>query len=222
MEESMTPNRNAITITIVAVLALALPALLLSADGCGKKAGETSQETSQAQEMTQTQDMAQTRTPSDEASQAAPSGDTTAVGSDVVKVGSRVTLHYRGTLKDGSVFDQSREDHPLVFTAGTGQMIPGFDKAVMGMKVGEEKTFTIPAAEAYGPKNLKMIRNVPRSAFKEDFTAADGDQITIRNSAGLALHGVLVSQTPDSLLIDFNHPLAGQDLTFDIKIVSIQ
>jgi peptidylprolyl isomerase len=211
MEEIMTPNRNAIRVLAVACLAFVTTTLLLSVDGCSKKEDQTSEE------------MAQTQAPADEAARSAPKDmGAPPESSDVVTVGSRVTLHYRGTLSDGSIFDQSKQDRPLVFVAGTGQVIPGFDNAVLGMKVGEEKTFTIPAAEAYGPKNPRMIRNVPRSGFTQDFEAKDGDEVTITNAAGLTLHGVLVSQTPDSLLIDFNHPLAGEDLTFDIKVVSIQ
>ncbi len=207
----MTLNRNAVGILGVACLALVTTALLMSSDGCAKKKSETAEETAQAQ------------APADEAVRSTPEGtEGTSAGGDVVKVGSRVTLHYRGTLSDGSVFDQSEENRPLVFVAGTGQVIPGFDQAVIGMKVGEEKTVTIPASKAYGPRNPRMIRNVPRSSFNEDLDAKDGDEITIRNASGLTLRGVLVSQTPDSLLIDFNPPLAGEDLTFDIRIVGIQ
>jgi peptidylprolyl isomerase len=211
MEETMTPNRSAIRVLAVACLAFVTSALLLTLDGCSKKKAETSEET------------AQTQAPSDEAAGGAAQ-DTVGArsGTDVVTVGSHVTLHYRGTLSDGSVFDESKEGQPFVFVAGTGQVIPGFDNAVLGMKVGEEKTFTIPAAEAYGPRNPRLIRNIPRSSFAEDFSGKDGDEITIRNASGLTLRGVLVSQTPDSLLIDFNGPLAGEDLTFDIRVMSIE
>ncbi len=141
---------------------------------------------------------------------------------DTVQVGDLVSLHYRGTLSDGSVFDQSQPDRPLSFRAGRGQVIPGFDEAVLGMKVDEEKTVTIPAAEAYGHRNSQMVINVALSNFADDFEAKEGDDINIRNEAGNVLRGVIVDTSPDSLLIDFNHPLAGEELTFDIKVIGIE
>lgn len=202
-----------------AVLALLVFALIIPAGGCGQKQeGQTAQETAQVQEQAEQP----TATPADRPAEAPPQEVAdTAEGEAVVKSGSRVTLQYRGTLADGSVFDQSSPDRPLVFTAGIGQVIPGFDKGVMGMRLNEEKTITIPAAEAYGLANPKMIRNVPKSNFADDFNPQTGDEITIRNAMGRALRGRLVSTSSDSLLIDFNHPLAGKDLTFDLKIIGI-
>lgn len=192
----MTLRRSASDVAVIALLALVLPALALSLDGCSQKEEEATEETAEAE---------------------APAAE-----EGVVKVGSKVQVHYTGTLSDSTVFDQSRPDRPLAFVAGTGQMIPGFDKAVLGMKLNEEKSFTIPAEEAYGPKKPEMIMNVARSNLAEDLEPEIGDQITIRNEAGMAYRGKLVGISPDSLLIDFNHPLAGEDLTFDVKVVSIE
>jgi len=205
-------NRATVALTVVC-LALVPPALILSADGCAKKESEAPANT------------AQQRPQADEPAAAAVVGKNVAptVGDgSIVVAGNRVTAHYRGTLSDGSVFDQSKPERPIVFVAGSGQLIPGFDKAVIGMKVNEEKTITIPASEAYGPKNPNMIRNVPRADFEDGFAPEVGGQVTIRNTAGLTLLGKVVSMSADSLLIDFNHVLAGKDLTFDIKVVAIQ
>jgi peptidylprolyl isomerase len=211
----MTFQRFVNNILAVTLIALVLPGLMLCVDGCADKEEAGPETTAEAQQ----EAVPETVSPD----QATPEGSAQPAGDkEVVSAGDRVSIQYRGTLDDGSVFDQSAPGRPLVFVAGVGQVIPGFDNAVIGMKMDEEKTVTIPAAEAYGSSNPKMIRNVPRSSFAGDFQGQMGDEVTLTNQTGQQLRGKLAGMSADSLLIDFNHPLAGQNLTFDIKVVGIQ
>lgn len=193
------------------LVSLILSGLLLCGDGCSKKE-EAGEETT-----------AETQSQMVSPSQTSQSGEVQpAQTKEVVSVGDKVRIQYTGTLDDGTMFDQSSPGKPLVFVAGVGQVIPGFDKAVIGMKLNEEKTLTIPAEEAYGPSNPNMIRNVPRENFAEGFQGEIGDEVTLTNQGGRKINGKIRGMSPDSVLIDFNHPLAGQNLTFDIKVVGIE
>ncbi len=139
----------------------------------------------------------------------------------LVEVGDQVQIQYKGTLPDGTVFDQSQEGQPLEFTVGGGDIIPGFDKAVTGMKLNEQKTFTIPAAEAYGETNPEMVRNFPRSSFPDSFEAKEGETVGFTDPMGRQHPGKIVTTTPDSVLVDLNHPMAGKDLTFEVTVAGI-
>jgi peptidylprolyl isomerase len=137
------------------------------------------------------------------------------------KHGDTVKVHYTGTLTDGTVFDSSLQGDALQFTLGTGQLIPGFEKAVLGMIVGEEKTFTIPAVEAYGEHNSEFVFTVDRSSLPPQMNPSLGQRFQIRQQDGSPL-GVIVAAVSDAnVTFDANHPLAGQDLTFAIQIVEI-
>ncbi len=140
----------------------------------------------------------------------------------LITQGDLVKVQYKGSLEDGTVFDESREGAPLEFTVGSGQLISGFEQGVVGMKLNEEKTVTIPADQAYGPANPKLIRTVPRTFFAPDFNPELGQEIPIMTQSGRTLRGVLVEATEDSLRIDFNHKLAGKALTCDIKVIAIE
>lgn len=135
--------------------------------------------------------------------------------------GDTVQVHYTGTLSDGSVFDSSRDSSPIGFTLGTGQVIPGFDNAVIGMEIGEEKTFTIPSAEAYGEHDPRMVQDVPRSEMPGDMDLAPGMSLTARGGDGREIALVVTELTDTTVRLDANHPLAGQDLTFAIELVGI-
>ena len=136
--------------------------------------------------------------------------------SPAAKDGDVVKVHYTGTLADGTQFDSSVGRDPLEFTVGAGQMIPGFDRAVVGMKVGEKKTITIPAADAYGEYDPEMVKDVPRSDLPDSIDPEVGMQLRAGNSLV-----TITAVTDDSVTIDFNHQLAGKDLTFEIELVSI-
>ena len=137
------------------------------------------------------------------------------------KAGDTVRVHYTGTLADGSEFDTSKGRDPLEFTIGGGRVIAGFEKAALGMAAGESKTVTIPAEEAYGPHVEEMVREVERSAIPADIPLEEGLQLqaTGPNSQPLVLTVVAVGE--ETVTLDANHPLAGEDLTFEISLVEI-
>jgi peptidylprolyl isomerase len=137
------------------------------------------------------------------------------------KSGDTVKIHYTGTLNDGTTFDSSAGREPLEFELGSGQVIPGFDKAVEGMTVGEQKQVNIPVEDAYGPRNEQMIQEVPKSALPEDLTPEEGMALRAQQPDGNVVNLTVTAVGDDSITVDANHPLAGQPLTFDIELVAI-
>ena len=137
------------------------------------------------------------------------------------KAGDTVKIHYTGTLEDGSTFDSSQGREPLEFELGSGQVIPGFDKAVEGMAVGDSKEVTIPAEEAYGPRHDQMVQDVPMSALPPDLQPEVGMALSARGENGAEMRLVVTDVKEDSITVDGNHPLAGQPLTFAIELVQI-
>ncbi|AGB49260.1 FKBP-type peptidyl-prolyl cis-trans isomerase [Methanomethylovorans hollandica DSM 15978] len=137
-----------------------------------------------------------------------------------IKDGDTIKIDYTGTLDDGTVFDSS-EDHgePLEFTVGARQVIPGFEDAVRGMEVGEEKTFRIEASEAYGAHDPNLIQTFPRSALQSDTEIEVGMIIMLGTTDGQEMPAMITELTEETIIIDVNHPLAGQALTFSIKII---
>ncbi|MFB0528137.1 MAG: peptidylprolyl isomerase [bacterium] len=141
---------------------------------------------------------------------------------EVIKKGDRVKVQYTGTLKDGTIFDKSKEEKPLEFTVGSGQIIPGFDKAVEGMKLNEEKEVTLKPEDAYGKRDETAIREFPKSSLPENFKPEKGMVLRLQDQTGRAIPGTITDITENSITIDLNHPLAGKDLTFNIKVVGIE
>jgi peptidylprolyl isomerase len=137
------------------------------------------------------------------------------------KAGDTVKIHYTGTLEDGSTFDSSEGREPLEFELGSGQVIPGFDKAVEGMAVGDSKEVTIPAEEAYGPRHDQMVQDVPMSALPPDLEPEVGMALSARGENGAEMRLVVTDVKEDSITVDGNHPLAGQPLNFAIELVQI-
>jgi peptidylprolyl isomerase len=137
------------------------------------------------------------------------------------KTGDTVKIHYTGTLDDGTQFDSSNGRDPLEFTLGSGQVIPGFDKAVEGMAVGDEKSVNIQPEDAYGPRNDQMVQDVPKSALPDDLEPEEGMGLQARGQDGQVLNLTVVAVGEDSITVDGNHPLAGQNLNFDIQLVEI-
>ncbi|MFO8030726.1 MAG: peptidylprolyl isomerase, partial [Cyclonatronaceae bacterium] len=133
-----------------------------------------------------------------------------------VKEGNTVKVHYTGTIADGTVFDTSKEREPLEFTIGEGKLIPGFEKAVVGMDEGDTGTVTIPSDEAYGEKREDMVIDVERSQIPPEITPEVGQQLQIQQKDGGAIPVVITDVTDETVKLDANHPLAGQDLTFEI------
>ncbi|MCV0429276.1 MAG: peptidylprolyl isomerase [Roseibium sp.] len=137
------------------------------------------------------------------------------------KSGDTVRLHYKGTLDDGSVFDSSEGRDPLEFTVGSGQIIPGLDKAIPGMKVGDEKTVRVEAAEAYGPLNPSARQPVPRAHIPENVPLEVGLQLQAQTENGQMMSVTVVEISDEEVVLDANHPLAGKDLTFEIQLTGI-
>lgn len=137
------------------------------------------------------------------------------------KSGDTVSIHYTGKLSDGTQFDSSAGGDPLEFALGSGQVIPGFDNAVDGMSVGDTKTVTIPPDDAYGLKHDQLIQDVPKTALPENIDPEVGMRLQSQAPDGRTLHLVVTDVADVTITVDGNHPLAGQDLTFDIELVKI-
>lgn len=137
--------------------------------------------------------------------------------------GKKVKCHYRGTLDDGTQFDSSYDrGEPLAFTCGAGQMIKGFDAAVIDMELGEKKTVHIPAADAYGEHNPDMIVSFPADQVPNLDQISVGDKLYLSTATGMPVPAVVIEVTPEGVTLDANHELAGKDLNFDIELVEIE
>jgi peptidylprolyl isomerase len=140
----------------------------------------------------------------------------------VAKSGDTVTVYYTGTLDDGSVFDTNVNATPLTFTVGKGMVIPGFEEAVSGMAVNEEKMVRIPADKAYGLYNSSLVHVLNRSVLPANTTPVVGQFLTIRSTIdGTASVVKIINVTPSAITLDENHALVGKNLTFSIKLVAI-
>jgi peptidylprolyl isomerase len=134
--------------------------------------------------------------------------------------GDTVRIHYTGRLDDGTVFDSSEGRDPLQFVVGSGQVIAGFDQAVAGMETGEEKTVTIPADQAYGPHREDLLFSMGRSEIPAGVEPQVGHRLEMSTQDGRSFRVVVREADDSKVVLDANHPLAGQDLTFDIHLVA--
>lgn len=135
--------------------------------------------------------------------------------------GNTVLFHYTGSLADGTVFDSSTGREPLRVELGGGQIIPGVDQALAGMTPGDSKTVTIAADHAYGPHREELIHEVDRGKLSPEMTVEVGDRLEGTDATGKRLHLTVVEVTDQAVKLDANHPLAGEDLTFELKLVEI-
>jgi peptidylprolyl isomerase len=137
------------------------------------------------------------------------------------KHGDTVRVHYRGKLQDGSVFDASDRE-PLQFIIGGGQFIPGFEEAVVGMNPGDSKTTEVAAEKAFGPYQEDMVVVLPKSKFADwDLDPTVGDRVPVPRPDGPPIDVTVTEVTEAEVTVDANHPLAGEDLTFDIELIDI-
>jgi peptidylprolyl isomerase len=138
------------------------------------------------------------------------------------KRGDTVRVHYRGKLQDGSVFDDTFDREPLRFTIGGGQLIPGFEEAVVGMTPGDSKTTALPVEKAFGRHLEERVVEVPKNKFARwDPEPIVGKPVPIPQPEGPPIDAIVTEVTEAKVTVDFNHPFAGQDLTIDIKLLEI-
>ena len=135
--------------------------------------------------------------------------------------GDTVRIHYKGTLEDGSVFDSSEGRDPLEFAVGSWMIIPGLDKAIPGMAVGDKKVVNVPCAEAYGDVNPDARQAVPRDQFPDNIPMEIGTQLQMQGPNGQAMVVTIVEVADTEVTLDANHALAGKDLTFAIEMIEI-
>ncbi len=138
-----------------------------------------------------------------------------------VQEGNTVKVHYTGKFVDGTQFDTSTERGPLEFTMGEGQVIPGFEQAISGMSPGETKTVTIAPDEAYGPHREEMVLEIERDQFPPNLDPEVGQQLELHQPNGSVIGVRVTDVSDDNVTLDANHPLAGQELVFDIELVEI-
>ena len=139
----------------------------------------------------------------------------------MVQSGQTVSVHYIGTLDDGTQFDSSYDrGPPLEVEVGVGKVIPGFDQALLGMNVGETKSISILSANAYGPVLKEAFQTVPRSAFPEEMELQEGVQVQGQGPSG-PVRATIVAASESEVRLDMNHPLAGENLNFKIELVSV-
>lgn len=140
----------------------------------------------------------------------------------VIKNSDKVKVNYTGRLEDGTVFDKSQEGMPLEFIVGSGQIIPGFDRAVVGMKLNEKKEVSIVSQDAYGPRDEDRIRKFFRADLPQGFNPGKNMPIQMQDDTGRIIPGVIIDMDDENVTVDLNHPLAGKTLVFDIEVVSIE
>lgn len=140
---------------------------------------------------------------------------------DTAKQGDTVKVHYAGRLEDGRVFDSSEDRDPLEFTIGESQVIPGFESAVEGMTEGQEKMATVPVEEAYGPVRDDLRFEVERDRFPDDIDPEVGRMVEVKGPDGQTHAAAITGVEDGAVTLDLNHPLAGHDLTFEIRLVEI-
>lgn len=136
-----------------------------------------------------------------------------------VRRGDNVKVHYTGTLADGTVFDSSAGREPLAVTVGSGQVIAGFDEALLGMELGERKTIFIPVDKAYGARNEELVMEVPIEQVPPDLKAEIGTRLELGGMNGELIRVVVSAISKTHITLDANPPLAGKDLTFTIEVV---
>ncbi len=139
------------------------------------------------------------------------------------KKGDKVKVHYTGSLANGEVFDSSlQRQEPIGFEVGAGQMIKGFDEAVDGMAINEEKNVVIPAEEAYGEWQEAQVFEFSKKDVPEDMNPKIGDTLTVQDNEGRNIPVTVHKVTDESIFLDANHPLAGKELIFDIQLLEIE
>lgn len=139
----------------------------------------------------------------------------------IVTEGSQLTIHFSLALRDGSVIDSNFETSPASFELGDGNLLPGFERCLLGMRVGQRESFVILPEQGFGQKNPNNIQLMPRSTFAPDMELVEGLVVSFADAQKAELPGVIKAFDAQEVTVDFNHPLAGEDIIFDVQIVSI-
>ncbi len=137
------------------------------------------------------------------------------------KSGDTVKVHYKGTLADGTEFDSSLDREPFVFTLGENMVIPGFENAIIGMEVGETKSVTIPSNDAYGPYRQDLVVEIEKGLIPPNINPELGMVLQLQSEEGEITNVTVTEISDNTVTLDGNHPLAGQDLTFEIQLLEI-
>lgn len=135
--------------------------------------------------------------------------------------GDTVTVHYTGRTEDGTVFDTSEDSEPISFEVGADEVIPGFEEAVVGLEPGESETATLPPEQAYGERSEEHVVPVPRAELPEGLDPEVGEELQLQLENGQTAAARVTDTGEETITLDLNHPLAGQELTFDVELVSI-
>jgi len=140
-----------------------------------------------------------------------------------VEIGSKVVVHYKGTLNNGEEFDSSySRNEPLSFTVGNGETIAGFDSAVVGMSIGEVKNITLSPSEGYGDVNPEAFQKISKNQFPSDFEPSAGTLVEGINTQGQKVRAIIAEVFDEDLVLDFNHPMAGKEMNFEIQLVNCE
>ncbi|MFQ5837427.1 MAG: peptidylprolyl isomerase [Thermoplasmata archaeon] len=138
-----------------------------------------------------------------------------------VREGDKVRVHYKGTLEDGTVFDSSEGGEPLEFEVGTGKIIEGFEKGIMGMEEGEERQLSVPPEKAYGPHRDDMVGKLPAEQTA-NLDVQPGSEIQVQTKQGEVIKARVIQVVEDGVIVDTNHPLAGETLNFEVKLIGLE
>ena len=139
----------------------------------------------------------------------------------IAKKGDTVRVHYTGKLEDGTVFDTSEDGASMEFKVGSGELLKAFEKAVIGMSIGDKKTIKISMEEAYGPRKEEMVFEYDRARAPENFDAEIGQQLQMYRADGQPVNITVIAKSEKSFTMDCNHALAGKDLIFDVRLGEI-
>jgi FKBP-type peptidyl-prolyl cis-trans isomerase SlpA len=140
----------------------------------------------------------------------------------VISEGTMVTLHFSITLQTGEVIDSTFDEEPATFTVGDGNLLEGFEEVVMGLAAGSRETFTILPEKGFGQHNPSNMQTIKRDQFADDITLEKGLVLSFADAQNTELPGVVSGFTDEEVTVDFNHPLAGKDVLFEVHIISVE
>ena len=135
--------------------------------------------------------------------------------------GTQVTLHFAIKMEDGSVVDSTFDGAPATFSVGDGKLLPGFEEVLIGLEAGDEATFDVPPEKGFGQRNPSNIQKIPRASFSDDMELEEGLMVSFADAQNTELPGLIAEIGDRNVSVDFNHPLAGRDLQFEVKIIAV-